>query len=285
MSPEQLMGKPQDQKSDVYGLGIILYEMIYGRIPYSGNNTFGIIQNIVNSPVLCPDFPDVPKQVKRFIEQCLNKNIEKRPTQVVEILKQLLVTDNLTMSAPSSYRNPIILWSVGVFGISALLMVLYRFNIQQHFFNLLNVLSITNTEVLLGVLFIIVGIITGILVKKWFVWNSKKLQDDLNIISQGNGEIEKLSLSMAIDLKELLTQCKNADERILGKTVAIMFDEYKNAESFDDRKDALLAAVEFLDKLNKRLSPWYVKYEKFIVIVVSLVGIVSGVIKIIKNVN
>ena len=64
-----------------------------------------------------------------------------------------------------------------------------------------------------------------------------------------------------------------------------MFDEYKNAESFDDRKDALLAAVEFLDKLNKRLSLWYIKYEKFIVIEVSLVRIVSGVIKIVKSVN
>jgi hypothetical protein len=59
-----------------------------------------------------------------------------------------------------------------------------------------------------------------------------------------------------------------------------MIDEFQNAQGFDDRHRSLATAVELLEKLTNRLSPWYVRYEKLIAAIVALLGIVPGLYQI-----
>jgi hypothetical protein len=92
-----------------------------------------------------------------------------------------------------------------------------------------------------------------------------------------------LSRTLFVEMRDLVNRCRALDERILGKTMLLMVDEYQSASDFDDRTKALVTAVGFLEKLTTRLSPWYIKYEKLVVALVSILGLITGGLQIAKT--
>ncbi|UCE42612.1 MAG: protein kinase [Candidatus Aminicenantes bacterium] len=91
MSPEQAQDTGVDQRSDIYSLGVILYEMVTGKVPFTGETPISItikhIEEMPKSPkTLAPQIPDILNQL---IMKCLAKNKEFRPKQVGEILSGL----------------------------------------------------------------------------------------------------------------------------------------------------------------------------------------------------
>lgn len=97
ISPEQAKGGFIDEKSDVYSLGITLYEMITGHVPFEGESTVSIalqhVQNELPSPRL--DVPDLPISVEKIIGKCTQKKQDRRYASVSELLgdlKRSLVT-------------------------------------------------------------------------------------------------------------------------------------------------------------------------------------------------
>jgi len=83
-------------------------------------------------------------------------------------------------------------------------------------------------------------------------------------------------MTLSIHVDEVIKKCRLMDERFLGLTLAVMVKEFGSARKFDDRQKALMNAVAILEKLEPKLSPWYIRHEKLIAAGVSLVGIVSG---------
>ncbi len=80
MSPEQAEGRPIDSRSDIFSFGALLYEMVTGRKPFSGNSRLATLAAIVRSePVPVTQVrDDVPRELERIIMRCLRKQPAKR---------------------------------------------------------------------------------------------------------------------------------------------------------------------------------------------------------------
>jgi serine/threonine-protein kinase PpkA len=91
MSPEQLNAKRVDGRSDIYSLGVVLYEMISGAPPYKGSHTMSVVLKHISEPI--PKLPTELQYCQPLIERMLAKEREKRiasETEWLELIKPLL---------------------------------------------------------------------------------------------------------------------------------------------------------------------------------------------------
>ncbi|MHB1392045.1 MAG: Stk1 family PASTA domain-containing Ser/Thr kinase [Clostridia bacterium] len=98
-APEQARGGYTDEKSDIYSLGVVMYEMLIGRLPFEGESPIAVALKHIQEEPLPPSKVNsrIPKAIEEIILKCMEKEVSKRynsASEIINDLRQSLVMPN-----------------------------------------------------------------------------------------------------------------------------------------------------------------------------------------------
>jgi serine/threonine-protein kinase len=116
MAPEQLLGEADDMRTDVYALGVMLFEMTTGRRPFQHERNAALIFEILkNSPPAARSLRlDTPAELDRLIDECLSKEPARRPASAAVVTGALRKIAEDTRSGPVAAPAPGVIRSLAV---------------------------------------------------------------------------------------------------------------------------------------------------------------------------
>jgi serine/threonine-protein kinase len=121
MAPEQIQGKRGDARTDVYAIGIMLFEMLAGHVPWEGDNPMAVMSQHVSGPLppLRKIRPEVLPPLEAIVRKCLRKDPDERYQSATELLYDLRHWQDLDLSgfdfgeeAPVHVRGERWLWAI-----------------------------------------------------------------------------------------------------------------------------------------------------------------------------
>ena len=136
MSPEQAQGMEVDQRSDVFSFGVVLYEMITGKLPFMGDHEAAVIYSIVNDTPepLARYKANIPEGLQRIVDKALQKDLSTRYQSAADIIADLkgLQKERIAgvVAKPKKKLLPFIVPASIVFVVLLLFLILKPFKFE-----------------------------------------------------------------------------------------------------------------------------------------------------------
>ncbi len=133
MSPEQVHAEPLDHRTDLWSFGVVVYEMLAGRVPFEGATAPVVMYGILDKPPspLTVHRPDVPAPLVQLVEACLEKNRDDRPESAGALRDALEGMRGVPTSAPATWarrgarrRNRLIAGGVALASVAAVALTM-----------------------------------------------------------------------------------------------------------------------------------------------------------------
>ena len=134
MAPEQVEGKDTNERSDIFSFGVVLYEMITGQRPFTGDTQAAVLASLMKDvpPSMNQRQPSVPRSLERLVRKCLEKKAEDRWQSARDLKPALELIDldapppstsSASVSAPIPVQAPRQKWMRPVVGATALVLL------------------------------------------------------------------------------------------------------------------------------------------------------------------
>ena len=125
MSPEQVEGGKVDHRSDLYSLGLVIYELVTGDLPFTGESTWQLMYQRVKEKPKDPKAvrPELPDWISRIVLHCLERDPQNRYQSANEILADIDANRSPTIATGMLLkRNPVLKWGIVAAASAALLV-------------------------------------------------------------------------------------------------------------------------------------------------------------------